>query len=192
MKKTKTQKRAEQFVAVGGVVMALLTTLPECENLLREEYAHYQCDEGVAQECLTLAERYNPGEEGGQDMVIANGYYFKACLHGSANGCSALGVSYKKGRGVEKDLTQAIALFEEACDGGHLRACNHAGFNHNPTNPSLAATFYKKACDKDYARGCARLGRAYDEGLGLPKDPKKARDLHSKACTLDKKYCTSN
>ena len=84
--------------------------------------------------------------------------------------------------------------------------CYCAGLAHyhakGPKDPADSATYFRKACDLDYAEGCDALGFNYLKGIGVPKDAahalhryeagegvardlKRAAELYSKGCDLD-------
>ncbi len=47
-----------------------------------------------------------------------------------------------------------------------------------------AAALYEKACDAGFGRGCASLGLAAQDGVGIPADPKRALELYRRGCDL--------
>jgi hypothetical protein len=47
-----------------------------------------------------------------------------------------------------------------------------------------AFALYEQGCSGDHAWGCARLGRAYDDGIGVPEDDARAVGLFRRACDL--------
>ena len=51
-----------------------------------------------------------------------------------------------------------------------------------PKDPQHAVTYYLKACDHGYAKGCGDAGWAYGTGFGVTRDYARAADLYKKGC----------
>jgi TPR repeat protein len=68
------------------------------------------------------------------------------------------------------------------CDGTDAQACNAAGvlleFDGGlASDPALASTYYRRACDANYGPGCNNLAWLYLRGTGVPRDPPQAMVL---------------
>ncbi len=145
-----------------------------------------QCRAGHAGSCNTLGEAYEYGKGTTKSPEAATQSYQRACDLGSMPGCSNLGTMYLAGSGVGKDVPRALGLFEKACAGGRPPACFNVGVVNEkqltPPKPKVAAEFYEKACDAKYFKACTNLGSLYLQGVGVAKNPTKARRLYKRAC----------
>lgn len=65
--------------------------------------------------------------------------------------------------------------------------CNMLGLRHQSGAGGLkkdekqAAIAFQRSCDFDFAQGCIHLARAYERGVGVPADPKRAEIYRRKA-----------
>ena len=122
--------------------------------------------------------------------------------------CNDLGLRYETGKGVPRDLVVAAKLYEKGCNGGEADACtsfgrmaeneDRSGGPLTPDGKGDANDFlkarvpeYQANCDGGDARSCSALGDMYASGMGVPKDEKKAHELHVRACAGgEKTSCT--
>lgn len=51
---------------------------------------------------------------------------------------------------------------------------------------------FKKACELGSNEGCAYMGMAYEDGVGVKKEAKKAAEYYQKACKLGSKQSCEN
>lgn len=74
------------------------------------------------------------------------------------------------------------------CNAGQMSSCNILGNQlsnrDNPQDQLKGVSFYRKACDSDYARSCSSLGYVYFKGQGVTTDLAKAASFYRKACEL--------
>ncbi|MEW6403665.1 MAG: tetratricopeptide repeat protein [Chloroflexota bacterium] len=89
---------------------------------------------------------------------------------------------------VEKELKD--------CELGSAISCNIMGnryANSNDAQEQLkGASYYRKACDKDYATSCSNLAYLYLKGHGVSQDLSKAESFYRKACEMgETKACDS-
>lgn len=76
----------------------------------------------------------------------------------------------------------------QACGAGDAKACITLGdrikrdLKATPERLQEMTRAYQTACDRAAADGCAALGSAYQQGLGVPRDPARARELYTRAC----------
>jgi hypothetical protein len=80
------------------------------------------------------------------------------------------------------------------CDGSDAQACNAAGvlleFDSGTTSdPALAATYYRRACDGNYGPGCNNLAWLYLRGNGVARDQPQAMVLFMAAFDAARLAC---
>jgi TPR repeat protein len=78
----------------------------------------------------------------------------------------------ESGEGVAKDPARAAGLYDQACEGGDINGCSNEEGH------------YSKACEGGDANGCSFLGDYYRAGIGVAKDPDKARQFLTKGCNM--------
>ncbi|MBH23504.1 MAG: hypothetical protein CMH57_03370 [Myxococcales bacterium] len=72
------------------------------------------------------------------------------------------------------------------CEGGDLKRCVALGlarrsyFDAEAAQESVA--LLRRACDEAMIEGCYHLGETWRTGHGVKKDPKRAHELHTRAC----------
>lgn len=86
--------------------------------------------------------------------------------------------------------------YEKSCNRGERSSCHIMGNRHSaqesPQGRLKGVSFYRKACDSDYAPSCSALGYAYFAGHGVPVDLAKAASFYRKACEFgDTESCDS-
>jgi hypothetical protein len=121
----------------------------------------------------------------------------KSCDNGDMHSCNTMASMYRQGKGVEKNDIKAQALFDKACKGGVLDACNNLAVIYTSKkdgrsdNYLIAASLFQKTCNSMSAKGCFGIGVMYMGGIGVDKNPQRAKELFNKACTLgDKESCS--
>jgi TPR repeat protein len=170
---------------------------------LREEFER-ECDGGAGSPgaCFSLGEWH---QVVARDFATARAIYEKNCgARDNANSCFNLAVLVAQGAGGDKDEPRARELLETACRFGHARACDTHGQTclreaqrraKTLTSASAAAAVadvaearqsLAKACAKDYAPSCFRLGHMYRIGQ-LSADGKTAD--HVAAFKFMKRTC---
>lgn len=127
----------------------------------------------------------------------------KTCLRFGE--CGYVARSYLAGVGVAADAAKARGYFARACayglessgyclDLADLQAAGKGG----PVNAEAARKAYEKECgalldggapeshsEGDMAHGCCGLAHLYQEGLGVPKDEKRAYEILKKTCVAE-------
>ncbi|MDR2081638.1 MAG: sel1 repeat family protein [Campylobacteraceae bacterium] len=150
-------------------------------------YAKKACDLGNYKGCAALGHVYEMGEGVKQNYSEAVIYYEKACgeLYES---CERAANLYNNGLGVSKNPIKAQALIERACTESvysrDAKKCYEFGTNRlNSGNTAKALNFFEKACEANYAQGCADAAVLYTKQT--PKDYFKASALYKKGCSLN-------
>ena len=104
-----------------------------------------------------------------------------------AASCGTLGYRTEYGTGVRADPGEAAALYQKACAGGDAMSCGKLrGSMYNPTahQPAAvgAAAQSRKKCEAGGAEDCFHAGVAYEHGIGVYRDPARAREYYRQAC----------
>jgi hypothetical protein len=81
------------------------------------------------------------------------------------------------------------AELRKQCGGVIDDSCVQLAAKVSKTRPDAAVGIFVEACDANVARGCAELGTAYVDGVGLPQDGIRADAAFVKACRLDPLFC---
>jgi hypothetical protein len=147
------------------------------------------CDKDVIAGCRIVAAAKLGGEGTDKDVKGALALLDKACKAGDGAGCVDLGVAQLSAKD-KKDAEQSQYSFRRACYGGGepegcawlgtLYAEGKGGLN---ASPKLAISFLEKGCKDGSARACDGLGDLVKAGKGTAKDPARAKELFTKACT---------
>jgi TPR repeat protein len=111
------------------------------------------CNAKHTRGCTVLAEKMFAGSDTPKDPAGAVKLWEQSCADSDTYACSDLAELYFDGNTVAQDRARAVAMFDKACAS---------------SPPTYAA--------------CARLGLAYDKGLGVPKNAAKGWDLLRTSC----------
>jgi TPR repeat protein len=161
----------------------------------REKHGFYHMKEaarkGVLPALYNIGNCYSAGRGVKQSDHNAQLYYSAAVEAGDPAAKFTLGTWLVQGRGgLPKDLERAFSLQIEAAQAGHLPAAFNAGC-HLMTgqgcerDPAQAATWFEKAATGNIMQACVNLANMYREGLGVPKDLIKARNLVARFAAVD-------
>jgi len=120
-------------------------------------------------------------------------YYIKGCETKDPTACSNLANIY----GTQKEYYKSYNYFIKACNLADALACNNASMllykklltvdNPNKTMFNLDSN----SCEMNDKIGCSNLAYDYSMGIGVKKDPKKAKQYYKKACQLGHKNSCS-
>lgn len=111
-----------------------------------------------------------------------------ACELNHSNSCANWGQLVAK---LEPE--RARELYDRACKGGSGIGCeararvaqqSGAGEEEVAERFALARNYHRVHCAQGYARSCAQLGQLFIEDLGVPIDPKTAKEFMRRACNL--------
>lgn len=140
-------------------------------------------DRGFVKSIVVVAEGYYHGDYVAQDQKLA----FKMFREGAEKDnvfCQYyLGECYDNGYGTRKDPEEAVKWYSKAAKQGHVmsqRILNERKIDRILTDESPFATFEKSARSGN-AQSMYILGRYYEDGIGIEKDPKKAKEWYTKA-----------
>lgn len=191
------------------MLVVLLFSIVEAENSIlkkqskvkqyfTKEAERYtvECEQGKLEECNKLGNLYNTGMGVSQDMDKAIQFLGIACNGNISYACTNLGIKYRVDFfGVEKDnakaveyFLKAVKLYEKACDSRYgsmscLKVVNICNIDNKIKESYIdLATSYVKSCANGDMKQCFKLGRWYDEGIGVERNTSKAMELYEKSC----------
>lgn len=149
------------------------------------------CDANEANGCSHLAASYRWGWGVDVDYEKSSDLYVKSCKLDLASACDSAGdVFYYE----FANYKTALKWYDQACKLNFGEGCYNLGYQYEKgegtkKKVSKAYTFYKKACDMSYARGCTAVARAYvgdddADGSKIKKDYKKGITLFERSCNM--------
>ena len=94
-------------------------------------------------------------------------------------------MAYDTGRGAPRDGVEAMKWYRKAADAGNVEAQNSVGSGLQAEKRyAEALPWYEKAAAQGYPLATNNLAYLYDEGLGIPQDRQRGRDLYLQAADL--------
>ncbi len=141
---------------------------------------------GFSKATFNLAVCYEQGRGVDQELEKAADLYLKAAKEGHPQANYNLGVFHLKGiGGVEQDITIAMKCIHSAAAAGIKQANSYLGIHYlNSTSDrdqEKAASFLKKAVEKQDMEAQYHLGLCYEHGWGVPMNTAMAASLYHKA-----------
>ena len=114
---------------------------------------------------------------------------------GNTAAMNEMGYRYSTGEGVTKDLTVAMQWLTMSAERGDKNAplmiARHYISKNNP-DPIQALHWYHKAASSGHAEGHTGIGYIYLNGIGTPRNYKKAMQHYHKAASLGDTYALNN
>ncbi len=142
-------------------------------------------DLGHVEACFNVGLFYhNGGPEIEANRELALAYFKLAGEAGHHEAQTVLGGLYENGIGVEKDEAKALTWYLRAAAKGHAYAqCCVADLYLAAArfDPEQAARWYRRAADQGLAEAQHRLGRLYEQGVGVEKNREEALRWYEKA-----------
>ena len=164
-------------------------------NAEREKQGFYHMKEaarkGVLPALYNVGNCYSAGRGVKQSDHNAQLYYAAAVEAGDPAAKFTLATWHVQGRGgLPQDLERAFNLQIEAAQAGHLPAAFNAGCHlmtgHGcERDPEQAAKWFEMAAEGNIMQACVNLANMYRDGLGVPKDLVKARNLVARFAAVD-------
>lgn len=113
----------------------------------------------------------------------------KQCLAGKGSYCTRFGNAAEL---VQKDFERALVWYRKGCAAAVKEPVCCMGvarltLEGKGTTADVAAglTLWAATCALPHRESCDELAQAFESGsYGLPKDPKRAKELYAKACEL--------
>lgn len=140
--------------------------------------------------CYEMGRAYERGNGRTKDIDKAAEWYQKGADGGNPACCSQLGYRYLNGdcNFVKKDVNKALALFLQSLKADpkgqwayHGAGLAFLGRGQSPSDFQKAAEMFRKAADIGLAQSQHYLGKCYEKGQGVSKDPKEAVKWYRKA-----------
>ncbi len=135
---------------------------------------------------------YEEGTFVGQDERKALEYYLMAAENGSTGAMNNIGNFYLHGKGVAKDYDKAFAWYQKAAElSGNAAAecslgmCYQYGYG-TKMDYEKARRFYELSAKQGLGLAYYRMGLLYEQGLGVAKDIRIAKQYFGEALHFDK------
>lgn len=133
---------------------------------------------------------YEEGTFVGQDERRALEYYLMAAQNGSTGAMNNIGNFYLHGKGVAKDYDKAFSWYQKAAElSGNAAAqcslgmCYQYGYG-TEINYEKARCFYELSAKQGLGLAHYRMGLLYEQGLGVTKDIRMAKQYFGEALHL--------
>ena len=144
------------------------------------------CDKNVGKACYWLADQDKATKQAAIDR--ARPLVLEDCKRGDAASCQIAGdLAMMGNQEAEQKKFEARSneLYAKACNDGDYNGCGMAiGPFYDKKDWAGGLPFVTKGCEHDDPESCKWLAGQYSDGLGVPKDPKRGRELYQKACRL--------
>ena len=154
------------------------------------------CNGSNMSACYQLAVLHQNGTGVTKNTTTAMTFFRKACDGGYRSACSyanpcASGYYRNSfGRCVRSSTatTKRYLEYMQACTRGDMSKCNSLALAYSYgtsgayKSKSLAANYYRKACDGNYMQACSNLAYLYKMGQGVTTNVATARLYYEKAC----------
>ena len=150
------------------------------------------CEDGEGAGCYRLANLHAIGKEFPKDEQRIASLLTQSCDLGSMPSCIWLAVKLKSGNGVPKDFQKALTLHRLACSrrGGcagvaiWLLGTDEHGIPRKEAEAEALAVLTFGCNETEDALDCHQLAWVHDLGVGVPKNPARAKEMAQKACDL--------
>ena len=140
-------------------------------------------DKGFIKSAFHVAEAYYIGDAVPQDYKKAFSLFKVGAEKDNVFCQYYLGECYDKGHGTSVDKAEALKWYRKAAQQGHIVSQKIVEERKSEAilkDESPFDTFLKSARAGD-AQSMYILGRYYEDGIGIEKDPRKAREWYQKA-----------
>ena len=170
---------------------------------VKEEVANFEeelkkleaeCNNGNADSCYFLADKYSNGDGVAEDRIKALELYEKACNLGNMASCGIAGMSYFFGVDIQQDLNKALPYLEKGCNSEFAIGCEALAqmyFNGVIVKKDIkkAFNYYEKSCnssiefDPEDMNSCYILAVEYLHGKNVTQNIEKALEFKEKSCS---------
>lgn len=117
---------------------------------------------------------------GRSNVAQAWAFFDRACNGSDLGGCAGKARMIEHGWGVQQNPGQARSLYADYCRKGEGFSCSQLAKSGQGAEAAMLARNACKNMKGFYA--CYQLGRFYDQGNGVERDPTKASSLYRFAC----------
>jgi TPR repeat protein len=131
---------------------------------------------------LFVATMYDTGDGVTQDQGQAVRWYRAAAEQDDARAMALLGMHLRTGRGVARNEAEALQWLRKAAERKNVGAQNALALGYrNAKDYRQAAYWFGEAARQGSAFAKLHLALLYDDGLGVARDPGRARALYNEA-----------
>jgi hypothetical protein len=166
---------------ISGILISplLATDLPKRVEEIEASWPDWLSKADACPADVMPAQSGDPPEFSTELCTAAVDQCLNRCRTGHAEDCYAAAIVVQKA----KDGPLAQALFQKACSLGIVSGCtNRAAKEDSEQNNSCSIRTYELACNHDDPWACTMMGLHLVRGIGIEKDPTKARKMLSKSC----------
>jgi TPR repeat protein len=158
-------------------------------------YYQRACDGGYNEACRSMGALWQKGATGlPRDLVKTVAAFGRACEGGDGWSCFTVGLMNERGEGTPQDYAGAAEHYRKACDIRYAIGCQYLGDSYahgegvardDARGRALyleSAGLFEKDCAGGDGYGCFAGGTMHAQGMAVPADPLKARDLFQRGC----------
>jgi len=154
------------------------------------QFIRQSAEQGYADAEVVLGSFYGRGLGVPRNVATAVQWYRKAADQGNALAEYAMGEFYATGRGVTNDMNEAILWWKRAAGHNQVDAQDALGqfyllpgtqYGTNYLDYPKAIQWLQRAAAQDSAGAMNNLGVAYENGLGVKRDPNEAAHWYQQA-----------
>jgi uncharacterized protein len=151
------------------------------------KYYRWACNAGDLTSCLRRGDLLTTGRGIERDDHEALAMYRRACEGETPAACFKGGLILEDGTYVTRDVAQAIELYQQGCAGGNGDACARQGWlkeegAHDKPDFEAARAAYEEGILLTSTEAKRRMSRLLWNGLGGPKQRRRAKKLAVEAC----------
>jgi TPR repeat protein len=164
-------------------------------GIRNHEYAFYwlirAAQAGLPEAQELVGDMYDDGDGVAADEAQAVAWYRKAAVQGDTYGMMQLGVHLRQGKGVAWSEAEAMQWFEKAARAGYAAAQSSLGAGYlaglgqdagqGHQDYQQAAYWFGEAIKQGEGFALVNLGIMYENGLGVPQDLDRAKQLYTQA-----------
>ena len=119
------------------------------------------CEESIAEQCFSVAVRYQQGEPSTESARMAVAYLQRGCELDHSASCYEAGLAILRGEGAEQDYEAAEGAFERACELGLPDGCYTVAVLHRnrllPRDEEKEQRFFQEACEGNIPLACSQV-----------------------------------
>ncbi|MCW8131307.1 MAG: sel1 repeat family protein [Planctomycetota bacterium] len=149
------------------------------------QYFRDSAIKGNADSMYNLGVMYQHGQHVAVDEQESFRWYLKAAQAGHPEAPKFVGLMYKLGVGTEKNHAEALVWLQKSAEKGNTKAYTSIGDIYfegtaGAVDYVKAREWYLKAAELNDEVAIGRLYLIYSSGLGLPRDPERAKAYGSR------------
>ena len=148
------------------------------------------CELGDFRSCYGIGKIHETGLGVPKNIDYAADRYEDSCQAEYSPACSRLGEFHLDEKLLNSNRLTGVSLIQKGCDGGDVHGCVvyagllEIGSDEVPQDVKKAVGYYEQGCENNEGEACHALGRTYDKGEHVKKDPKGALEYYKKETDL--------